>query len=36
MPGGTTFGPITTEQAEPGGVMCTTRMVSVGWVSASR
>ena len=29
-------GPITTEQADPGGVMCTTRMSGVGCVSASR
>src|SRR5262249_9698017 len=34
--GDTTLGPPTTEQADPGGVMCTTRIVSVGWVSASR
>ena len=36
VPAGTTFGPITTEHPEPGGVMCTTRMVSLGRVSASR
>jgi hypothetical protein len=28
-------GPITTEQADPGGVMCTTRSDGLGWVSAS-
>jgi hypothetical protein len=36
VPGGTTLGPTTTEHADPGGVMCTTRIVSVGRVSASR
>jgi len=36
VPGAATLGPITTEHADPGGVMCTTRIVSVGWVSASR
>ena len=36
VPWGTWVGPMTTEHAEPGGVMCTTRIVSVGWVSASR
>jgi hypothetical protein len=36
VPGGTTLGPTTTEHADPGGVMCTTRIVSVGLVSASR
>jgi len=36
VPAGTTLGPTTTEHADPGGVMCTTRIVSVGLVSASR
>jgi hypothetical protein len=36
VPGGATLGPTTTEHADPGGVMCTTRIVSVGRVSASR